>query len=78
MTINEEEKRKILQEIINDQVNLGEIQPGEFTLSDLIRDYGITRYKAEHLINQLIKEKKITRRKAITNGKSCVAYAFTE
>lgn len=76
--ITEEEKQRILKEIIKEKNFRDEIQPNEFYKFQLMKEHGLTRAQAEALIDKLLKSGKIVGRPAKSNGKACTAYHFIE
>ncbi len=76
--ITEEEKRKILEEIIKEKNFRTNIRPDEFYMAQLIREQNLTRAQAEILINELLRTGRIVGRPAKANGKSVRAYHFIQ
>jgi|MudIll2142460700_1097286.scaffolds.fasta_scaffold309595_2 hypothetical protein len=74
--ISEEEKQKILEEIIRERDFRTEIRPDEFYMGQLMREQNLTRAQAEILIDELLKSGRIVGRPAKCKGKSCTAYHF--
>lgn len=75
---DENRKLRILDEIIAHTTIRTEISHEEWTLTQIMERYHLTKWQTTKIIKHLKEIKAITERPAIYNGYSCTAYKFVD
>lgn len=73
--ITDETRQKLWEEIKRSQIRRTPIRPDERTKEQLKEFFGVGNGQIKTIIEQLVKEGKMTSRPALSNGKACTAYS---
>lgn len=76
--ITEEQGKKILKEVMESELFPSPVQPNEFTMTQLMRDYNKTKSQMDRVLKLWMERGLITKRKASSQNGTRMAYSFTD